>query len=111
MDSEDLEALGELAQRLHVPVRKLALWAKRGELPGATLIGGRWRVKTRVVDRWIDVVGAAIQRKRSAPRPPFRPPTQEELIRQLLEAPPSALRDEILGKIEREQQRLTKRSK
>lgn len=111
MDSEDFETLGELAHRLHVPSRRLALWAKRGELPGAALIGGRWRVKTRVVDRWIDVVGAAIERKRNAPRPPFQPPTQEELMRQLLEAPPSALRDEILGKMEREQQRLTKRSK
>lgn len=95
MGEEPLETLADLSERLHVPSRKLVAWARRGELPGAVMIGGRWRVKSRVIDRWLTTVKAAL-----AYRKPFQPPTQKELLQSLLESPPSDLRDGLLRKLQ-----------
>lgn len=110
MASDDFITLADLSRWLSMPERRLAQWAKRGELPGAQMIGGRWRVSRRVIDRWIGVLRAASERKAEMNRSPSRPLTHEEAVRQLLESPPSALRDKLLGRFQREQQRLTKRS-
>lgn len=29
-------------------------WLRRGELPGALVVGGRWRVRRRVLQAWLD---------------------------------------------------------
>lgn len=43
----------ELATRLGVGRQRMYVLLQKGEIPGAKLIGGRWRIHIATVDKWL----------------------------------------------------------
>lgn len=91
-----METLEQLSRRLHVGPRTLGSCAKRGELPGAIMVGGRWRVKSRIIDRWMLTVKKAIEY-----REPSSLPTREEISKWLDAPPKTELEREIKVKLKK----------
>lgn len=48
-------------------------WLRAGEIPGATKIGGRWRVSQQGYEAWIGVEGGATATNERSAEPSFGP--------------------------------------
>ena len=52
--NSDILTVKEVAAYLQIHWMTAYRWANRGELPGAFKLGGRWRFKKAVVDRYFE---------------------------------------------------------
>ncbi len=57
--------ISEVCEKLRLAERTVYEMVRNGRLPGATKVGGSWRIKTEVLEAWLEAGGeAASARKR-----------------------------------------------
>ena len=51
--------IGEVCEKLRLAERTVYEMVRNGRLPGAAKVGGSWRIKTEVLDAWLEAGGEA----------------------------------------------------
>ena len=51
--------ISEVCEKLRLAERTVYEMVRNGRLPGATKVGGSWRIKRKVLDDWLDAGGEA----------------------------------------------------
>ena len=60
--------ISEVCEKLRLAERTVYEMVRNGRLPGATKVGGSWRIKTEVLEAWLKAGGEAAPAKKRGRR-------------------------------------------